>query len=204
MRNDATSFISERTAELTIIPRLLADLHPYYPKITPLFYWATREGATISKGSFQWCDIRLLVVYARRPKVSFPDDPQVHIKLNQMLFTRANYFTQQGIPVIAGFPIANKLEDIHFATECAWVKIDPHSIEIEFDISVEDKHIENSRLPLLGPEQIAGLIDESPRLQWRSIIEKLDEFRRTSPYFSQFSFGGGDPYRPIYILAHAG
>lgn len=203
MSNSATSFINERTAELTIIPRLLADLHPYYPKITPLFYWATREGATISKASFQKCDIRLLVVYARRPKVCFPDDPLVHIKLNQMLFTRAAYFTQHDIPVIAGFPMANKLEDIHFATECAWIKIDSDCFEIEFDISVADKKIENSSLPLLGPDQIAELINETPKLQWKSIIVKLDEFRRTSPNFSQFSFGGGDPYRPIYLLAHA-
>lgn len=145
----------------------------------------------------------MLVVYARRPKVSFHDDPLVLIKLNQMLFTSAAYFTQHGIPVIAGFPMANKLEDIHFATECAWIKIDPHGFEIEFDISVADKLIENSSLPLLGPEQIAALINESPKLQWKSIIEKLDEFRRTSPYYSRFSFGGGDPYKPIYLLAHA-
>jgi hypothetical protein len=67
-----SSFISERTAELILVPELVETLKPFYSKITPLFYRVSREGGKMFRSSFAGKKIKLLVFYTRRPKIEFP------------------------------------------------------------------------------------------------------------------------------------
>lgn len=202
MKKDATSFINERSAELTIVPRLIQDLQPFYPRITPIFYWASREGAIVSQSSFQYIKLRLLVLYARRPKVSSPAPSFIEIKLNQLLFDRAAFFDKHRIPVLAGFPFASKLEELHGETPCQWLEILANGSELIFRIPINIEDQQYSLQRFITTEQIVTLIDNSPVMSWNCVLKKICEFRKAKGARYHPLFGGGDHYKPVFLLIH--
>src|SRR5690348_2806966 len=105
-----TSFISEHTAELILVPDILRILQPVYPCITPLYYWASREGSIMSRRAFEHKRVRVLAFYPRRPKVKSPGMGTILVKFNELLYNRSSYFHSKGIPVIAGVPLADSLD----------------------------------------------------------------------------------------------
>jgi len=196
-----TSFISERTAEMILIPELLTGLKPYYPKITPIYYWTSREGGIMSRESFINKQIKLLVLYARRPKVNWPGCGIVQVKLNQLLFDRAQFFQTENIPVIAGLPLADKLEDFVSGVKCLWLKINPTGIEGTFEIDLSEIGA-SSKISISFPD-ISNLINSSRIFSWREALDKINTMRRG---FSQrrnyYPYLSGDPYKPVYLIIH--
>lgn len=193
------SFISERTAELILVPELINSLHPFFPKITPIYYWVSREGNTFSQRSFLNTDIKMLVLYARRPKVEHPGDETLYIKLNQLIFDRALFFRSHGIPVIAGFPLVNKLEDVMLGAKCYWLNVSGDGSENT--ISTNDHDLSNF---LITIDDIVKMIVTSTIYTWQTALDKINEMRRSETYSGKYYHNiSGDPYKPIYFLIHA-
>lgn len=132
-------FLSEHSVEFVLVPRLISILSKTYSNIVPFYFWAAREGNSIS----QSCDtgeyLRLIAVYPRRPKVSHPHDSEILIKFNAVLFEKAREYEQFGIPVFAGVPRVSSIMDFRLNTPCTWFEIlgaeSPADIEREFDVS---------------------------------------------------------------------
>lgn len=200
----SASFISEHTAELVLVPELLTSLKLIYSKITPLYYWVSREGAAMSRHSFAGKEIKLLVLYARRPKIEFPGCGYIEIKLNQILFDRCSFFEKHGIPVIAGVPLADKLEDIQLGVDCIWLRIQPNGSETILKVNLDGKHTFSSDFNALSIVDLEAMIENSKTMTWNEGLEKINEMRRsTMPdgrYYHQYM--SGDLYKPVYLLIH--
>lgn len=200
----ASSFISERTAELITIPALLKSLKPYYPKITPLFYWISREGGKMSRGSFADIPVKLLALYSRRPKVDQPGAGFIDIKLNEILFDRTRQFSSKGIPVIAGFPLVDKLEDLQIDAACMWIKINPEGSEAVLSVSINERYISPAGTEILDAGQIAELIGQSRSFSWSEAMDQINEVRRQPIAEGRYSFYlSGDLYKPVYLVIHS-
>lgn len=202
----ASSFISERSAELILVPRLIEELREFYPSITPVFYWVSREGSKMSHDSFQHRKVRILVLYARRPKIEFVGSGEIQIKINQLLFNRAAKYKQVGMPVIAGCPLADDLEKMQFGIECVWLNIDPEGIEENILFNLAGERLNNTKTCSLQIGEIVNIIDATPIITWQQAIQKISEVKRQTRYGAAdnvFHFGVyGDMYKPIYLIIH--
>lgn len=195
--------VSERTVELTIVPDLVCGLKPMYPKVTPLYYWASREGGRISRQSFSNASLRILALYARRPKVEYAGCGIIQIKINQLLIERAHYLKSVGIPAIAGFPLADKVEGLLSGVQCKWIDIFSLKAEETFKIELSKGRILSSSISELSIGDVGRLIDNSGVFSWTEAIETIDIMRRTATSeMRYFPFASGDLYKPVYLLMH--
>jgi hypothetical protein len=196
-----TSFISEHTAELILVPELIHNLATKFSKITPLYYWASREGGRMSQMSFQGKLIKILALYPRRPKTTFPGSSVIQVKFNNLLFDRAKYFRANGIPVIAGVPLASKLEDIFVGVDCLWFDLDNAETEEIIEIDIATKSILSINVRIASLENIGRMIDAAAVFTWVDAIEKIKQIVKINVENS-FSRMLGDLYKPIYMLVH--
>ncbi|KAI1694083.1 hypothetical protein Ddc_22364 [Ditylenchus destructor] len=95
-----TSFFSERTAEYSILPPLVERLSGRFGRAVPMFLWSNREGNRTSERLNKGTDVRVLAVFARRPKVT-RDPDVVSGRLNDELMEFAAAAGACGIPCVA-------------------------------------------------------------------------------------------------------
>jgi hypothetical protein len=198
-----TSFISEHTAELILVPKLLNVLTKKYRHITPLYYWASREGGAMSNASFHNKSIKVIAMYPRRPKVKFPGAGIIQIKFNQLLFDRSSYLTSHGIPVLAGIPLADSLESIHSGTACNWFYLNPDGVEEIGILHLQNSnHFSSDNVRIINEEEIFELIESKAVVcTWPDTLLKIKEMRRIqTESFRRWSGISGDLYKPIYFV----
>lgn len=195
-----TSFISERSAELILVPQLVQLLTPYYPRITPLYYMATREGSLNSRVDFKAAGFKILAMYARRPKVFHPGSGMITMKVNQQLFDHSTFLAEKGIATIIGIPLADTLEQINPDTPSRWFKLDNHGTESLLHIHKQAALVDK----VLGITPIESAhIAESAQCgrtynHWTQIIHLLKNGPR--PY--QWTRFFGYIYKPIYFILY--
>lgn len=198
-----TSFISEHTAELILVPEIISILSPVYPKITPFYYWATREGGIMSRECFANQLVQLMAFYPRRPKVAYPGERQIHVKLNELLFQRSRYFQGKGVPVFAGVPLADNLEGIFLGAANMWFEISPLSFEQEIDINLDRNEVSGFDGKLLEPDDLRELARSATISTWVAALQKIKYMGQSTEgeyrYWNRFA---GDLYKPIYLLLH--
>jgi hypothetical protein len=197
-----TSFISEHSAELILVPQLIKDLSSQYPKITPIYFWSSREGGIMSRSSFQNKRIKILVLYPRRPKVSSPGSQKIEVNINELLLERAKFFSTNHIPVIAGVPLIDKLEDLHSGANCMWLGLDILGSEEILGIDLTNKNVDSVYTKPITVSTILQLIDETIILTWEAGIEKIKEIGKSAHDYRFFNRMSGDLYKPIYFLIH--
>lgn len=198
-----TSFISEHTAELILVPQIIQILHPIYGKITPFYYWATREGGLMSRNSFAGHLVKLIAVYPRRPKVIHPGLGQIQVKLNDLLFYRSRYFQNKGVPVFAGVPLADSFEDILLGTECVWLELNPVNSETLIEINLQTKQVVGFSDKVLQPEDILELANSAQVSTWPEALQKIRDLGRDSEIeYRGWNRMSGDLYKPIYLVLH--
>ncbi|MES2643870.1 MAG: hypothetical protein V4850_30560 [Myxococcota bacterium] len=115
--------MSERTAEYTLVPAISAELRPFFGFAIPFFYWTSREGTSLSRECGPREPVRLVAVFARRPKLRAPEDAEIRVRINDELFAFAAISAQAGIPVFAGVPLVRSLFDPRPERRCLWLKI---------------------------------------------------------------------------------
>lgn len=120
-------FMSEHTAEYALVSNLIAHLADCFPRVIPMCFWSTREGARIAEESMGGHRVRVVAAFARRPKVLRSGQPSILVKINAQLFVGAAEGSEFGIPVLAGVPLVASLSDFTIGVPCSWFYIAPNS-----------------------------------------------------------------------------
>jgi hypothetical protein len=206
-----TSFLSEHSAEFILVPQLIRILSDSYRSITPFYFWAGREGSSISKG----CDagelMQVVAVYARRPKISSYGDSQITVKFNAVLSEKAYEFNRVGIPVLAGVPRVTSIMDFRLGAQCSWFEIlsdgSPTDIEGVLDMDNESSikmPTNNSvRGPLSETEVNRLVIQNCKQMRWPEAIDFIRTVRASRPRNFEYGsyiarmFGG---YKPFFFM----
>jgi len=197
-----SSFLSERSTEYVLIPKFCENLHRISKKITPIFFWSTREGAIHSKASFKDKSVIIIAFYARRPKVPNVSSELIELKFNSELFARAEYLSGNGIPVFAGTPLVSKLDEFHLGVSCKWFNILPDRFQSDQYVFLDGTgsvigQSSNSILEVTTNEIINIIKNNSREVTWNAAIEIIKS-NKYSNHNNRWYFGGG--YKPVYFI----
>ncbi len=206
-----TSFFSEHTAEFALVPRLRNILATRFKDVTPIYFWKTREGNSLSTHIHKNQVVRVLALFPRRPKLVSPESRTIWGKINQELMKFAHASYEAGIPAIVGLPLARSLTELCNSCEPMWIALDSNCLEdsedILFEVDVLTRKIvsvlpDRRQLNIKSEEEIPTLLtDAASPMAW-SESTKLMGSLRTGQYndnfISRFFFLGG--YKPVYLI----
>lgn len=202
-----TSFMSEHTAEYALVPDLVGLLAEHFSTVIPLYFWATREGSRVGRGTRIDAPVRVVAAFARRPKVSNPGDEKILVKINDALFAAAQAGEEVGIPVLAGVPLVNSLAQFSMVVRCAWFHITaaPQSWwDAEFWIPMSDdgahSHVELPHGvvgPLTGTHVVEAVDSQCRDLCWEEALDSMRHVKIAGGHQHPI-FGGG--YRPFFLV----
>lgn len=201
----ATSFICEHTAEYFLTRRIADALLPWFDFAVPIHYWATREGSSIAMQSIADTPIRVVAVYARRPKITAPGADRLVMKINEQLFAAATFAARFGIPLLAGLPLVTQLADLCPEAGCAWFWLTGGTgpgCDVEIVLPVDDPHATVIEDPhIVGPVLEDSLADRVQYLagtwHWRDATRIMHALRNKG-MGHHGPFGGG--YQPFYVV----
>ncbi len=197
------SFISEHSAEYILVPKLVSILEQHFSKVIPIYFWTTREGSLIARACQPPQNVKIIRVFARRPKINIPNQKSIEVKFNQSLFAHTEFVTSLGIPTFAGVPLASSILDLSSNTECAWFELTKPEEGIIYELSLTAEIIQQSSIssaiegPLTELLLIDKIVGKAHLMEWYKALDNLKLLR--SLVGSGFWFGNGG-YRPFYIL----
>ncbi len=204
------SFISEHTAEYTLIPRMKKILHKRFDTVTPIYPWVTREWSKISEDLHKYDRFRVVGLYSRRPKLGSAGSQIITIKINSQILLGALSGIKLGIPIIAGCPLVTNFWELGNDPNCLWIKLDQASKEdfnIEFNIEREyeqssDNINQISRSIIMNEEDLLTYLSEKSELMdFNSVKFAIREIKMESQEMSSTNFFGSvGGYKPIYFL----
>lgn len=194
-------FASEHSVEFVLVSDLVSALRHSFGHIVPVFFWASREGGKLAASQMGTHSVKLLAVFARRPKVS-PTSDSIFMKVNSSLFEYAVAAYDVGMPVIASMPLASDLGSLQLGCECVHLQIDGLTQQsdqtVEFRRSGEicgaDQH--PGIIPIESGN-IAGLLRECPSMEWPRAMQILKHLKNISSQAS-WRYQGG--YRPFHLM----
>jgi len=198
-----SSFFGERTAEYALVPLLQRALAREFGWAIPMSYWRTREGNRTSAEMHRGLSVRILAMFARRPKVT-PSDTVLTGKVNWELFRFASFARQQGVPTIAGFPAVTSVMQLHSDPQVFWLHIEGlRASEFFVDLASNPEHalidIDGNPVPTMSIENIAEHISAHARtFAWDEAMQCIHRLRteHDGRYVSPWSVG----YKPVYLL----
>jgi len=211
-----TSFMSERTAEYVLVSDLVRRLSPAFPNTIPMFFWATREGNRTAIQLMSDLRFRLVMCFARRPKVEYAGADRIFMKINPELVHYCKASAALNIPVLVGLPMVTSLSSLRLNSPCHWFNLMKFECANRPEFYVEvapdgEPTLYGSNEKLAGPLtdlEIEEVVRNSPLLTWSRAVEHLRDVRRTvSAYamenygYVRFPFFGG--YKPFLLLALA-
>jgi hypothetical protein len=141
-QNSFHSFLSEHSVEYALVPNLVGHLTVKFRSVIPIFFWSTREGNATARSSFHDVPVRILSVFARRPKISASHPNLIFMKINTQLLVYATKSAQHGIPTLTGIPLADSLQAFGLHSPCCWYKLNrgagdigDQSVKVSRDLS---------------------------------------------------------------------
>lgn len=197
--------MSERTAEYALVPNLVAQLTERFQRVIPVYFWGTREGSRVGRESGEGQTVKVVAIFARRPKVRHPGCDSILVKINNILFSTANAGADVGVGVIAGVPLVSSLTDFSINSQCSWFQLTSDSEENEdreFRLMITDGVV-TSPLPegITGPLDKAELIQKIDahcrELEWDCALDAMRHVKSIDG--TQHRFFGGS-YRPFFLL----
>lgn len=200
-----TSFISEHSAEFVLVPNLVEILSATYSSIVPIYFWATREGSRIAASGVEPRMVRLVTVFARRPKVQNPNDEMLLVKINARLVQAGELGRRFGSPVFVGVPLATNLLRFHIGTPCAWFYLagSAHTEEdvyIRLSLKGERQNSHNNASLVQGvlthKEILAEVSRNAGPMTWQSAVEVMKNLRHAEGDYGWFMTG----YRPFFLI----
>lgn len=203
----STSFMSEHTAEYALVSKLTAIFSAQKLRIVPIFFLSTREGSKVSRQCDDSSPIRLISVFARRPKVEFSNQSNIAVTINAELFQAANRLTALGIPTFAGAPLISSIMDFSLDANVVWFELTGEMASgVYLQISMDGTRVEfwqetsAIRGPVHDKEIVEIFLSKSRLMQWTEAIEILRMNRRASRNNGSYwlPFGGG--YHPFYLI----
>ncbi|RTN29025.1 hypothetical protein EKN93_18175 [Enterobacter asburiae] len=187
----ATSYISEHSAEYYLVPALKKILQEQYRYVAPVFPWISRELSNISKHLHKDDWFHVLVMFPRRPKINEHDDREVYVTINGELedFNKAG--KENGVPVIAGCPMAVNIWDLSSCNTHAWINLD----QINFYEYLNPISKLKKNGCLLEKEDILSLVRKSAVFNLKSFEDFFRYAKETQPDRMY-----GSQYKPVYFL----
>lgn len=202
-----TSFLSEHSVEFCLVPQLCRILDGQL-HITPVYFWSTREGSRLAIECEMGDQIRILALFARRPKMEQVGSGTIHMKVNVALQQWAVSLQSHGIPVICGVPLVSSILHFSVSSSCAWFSINASDSDLEdihVEIAKEDNCVHganfNHTISPLCEEEILQIADNARFMQLRDAIEVLKAIGRVqrSRLDHRFMWFGAN-YKPVYLL----
>lgn len=200
-----TSFLSEHSVEYCIVPQMCRIVEECFIAI-PLYFWSTREGSRLARECSMDEQLRVLVLFARRPKVLKPNDDIITMKVNTELQRLATDSEQHGIPVFCGMPLISSILDFGISSPCCWFRIvsqadNPEDMNIQIDrhsgniVGSSEIVLKQSQEDILQSAKTANLY------KWPDVVDVIKELRSAcmnniSSRFIWFS----SVYKPVYLL----
>jgi len=204
-----TSFICEHTAEFFLVPTLARLLSNEETDVVPLYFWKSREGSSMSRLCTRETPVRVVAMFARRPKVDHPDDKRILVKLNDVIFERAYCLARLGVPTFAGVPRVSSITNLRRSGPCSWfcLRADGSSgTDVEFHLNVESGRCETAlpstvEGPLEDPRVVELAYHEAAPMSWQNAIETMrGEPRSDGRYERTFYRWWPDMYKPVYLM----
>ncbi|WP_399677829.1 hypothetical protein [Xenophilus sp.] len=200
-----SSIFTERTAEYAILPPLLSYLRQRFGAAVPMYFWATREGNSVAQERHASHRFRVLVVFARRPKVL--DGQNMLGKINQELFEFADRAAVHGLPCVAAFPAVSDLFELGRTFKTYWFPLArlPHQdVLFKVHLSRPDMGLEpldGCQLPSWALEDVGDSVAAASVLIWRDAMRAIRDVRHPHRVIPGVGFfGGGGSYMPVYVL----
>ncbi|HYP29371.1 MAG TPA: hypothetical protein VE262_21855 [Blastocatellia bacterium] len=203
----AISFISEHSAEYVLVPNIVAIMKREFSTVLPLYFLSSREGSSIARLCNPSRNVRILNMFARRPKIEVPHQPSIEMKLNKSLFEIAQLSTTLGIPTFAGIPLVSSIIDFGLDAKCVWFKLSGAQKEdVFYKISLDSTILSQTHnSPAVeGPLKETDIIGEVLRTSWLMIwdeaLDNLKAIRRGPAPYNNFWFGLGGGYHPFNLM----
>ncbi len=189
-----TSFISEHSAEFSLVPALKKILEGKFSCVVPLYPWANRETSKISKFVHKNDEFLIIAMFCRRPKISARVEKQICITMNYELEEIKKLGEKKGIPVIAGCPIATNFWELAKTKKCIFLSIG-HQLTRDYIVPIMNlMNIKDT--PILTTEKIFELINNVCKNQNVSSFEEFLTYVRIISPHPIF----GSRYKPVYFL----
>jgi hypothetical protein len=202
------AFVCERTAEYLLVPRLVSMLSAVVPNVVPFYFWSSREGSPVSRDCDSGVGVRLVSVFARRPKIMRGARDRIVMKINRELLEAANVAVRSGIPMFAGVPLVSSIFGFTLGARCGWFELtesDDAPSDAEIVIRLDGAVLERSRgtEAVIGPlrdEEVIDRIQQGARtMTWTEGIEHLRAIRPSRSTDGGF-FAALGTYRPFYLM----
>lgn len=189
----AKSYISEHSAEFSLVPYIKSLLEREFEFVVPIFPWLTREISKESKKLHLDECFYVLAIFARRPKIL---KSKIYVTINAELQAFQKVGFNYGVSVIAGCPLASNFWELAKCNAFSWIDISApetyeYLIEVGPDINYKKRY-------LLTDEQVIDSVVNSRVHNMESFERLLRDTRNIQPY----PFYGGR-YKPVYFLAKA-
>lgn len=200
-----TSFFSERTAEYSILPTVITYFRYRFGAAAPMYFWASREGNAAAHEVHAGRQMRVLVLFARRPKGWKGE--MLFGKINADLFEFAEKATQIGLPCFAGFPAVKSVLELGEEFRTYWFPlIGREQGDLNFQVDLSRPTLAPTTMggdPLWTVEldDLGDAVQNAKSLPWSAVTAAIRSMRRAPrrTSYGQF-FGGGNVYSPTYIL----
>lgn len=187
----ATSYISEHSAEYSLVPALKKILQEQYSHVAPVFPWISREFSKISRHLHKDDLFHVLVMFPRRPKLNDQDSSEIYFTINWEIEDFNKIGEEKGVPVITGCPRAGDLWDLSNCEDYAWLDLSKNNYH-EY-LNPISKMKKNGCL--LGKEDILALVRNSAIFNLESFKDFVRDAKEIQPYRMY-----GSQYKPVYFL----
>ena len=180
----ARGIVSERTAEFVLVPLLLRTLSPAYVDCVAIRFWMTREGRRDTKG-WEKAPVRLLAVFARRPKVVTGDPWRIVVKVNEELFDYARRAAAVGVPTLAGVPLATSVAGLA-RCRAAWFHLDPSQpacsqiLHLSPSGTIVEPIMSSGCAVPLDRAALVNVASKATPMSWRDATEHLRSLKRAT------------------------
>lgn len=202
----AISFISEHSVEYVLVPKLVTIMARQFSKVIPLYFLSYREGSTISRKCNPYKTVRILNMFARRPKIDDPEQQSIEIKLNKSLFEVAQISKPMGVPTFAGVPLISSMMNFSLDANCIWFKLSGFNDDVCYEVSLDGEILSqlNQASAVEGPLEENDLtqivLRDSRPMMWDEAIDNLRAIRRGARPSNTFWFNIGGGYHPFNLL----
>lgn len=199
-----TSYFSERTAEYSILPLVVAYLADRFGAAAPMYYWSSREGNSMARELHEQARLRVLAIFARRPK-SWRRDVLLG-KLNLELFDFAHKASLHGVPTVAAFPVVRDIFELGGNFHIHWLPLEEPAKEgVEFEVDAASpenppKRLGGRYMRTLTLQEVGDAVESAKVHTWKDAMHAIHSSRRFLRFDGSGFYGNGGAYSPAYVL----
>jgi hypothetical protein len=194
------SFITEHTVEYYLVPRFLELLHQRYAHALPFYFWKSREGGALSRGTDFPEALRACALFPRRPKIV---GREIVMKVNEEVLEMSRILEENDVPVFLGIPLVRSMVDLANDFEILWFRPGsyPHGGDLEV-LCPEDGESPVSGLQLYPDSLIHTSLEAISPRTWRAVLEGLStaHSRKNKMEWIRHQYLYGTAYKPVYFL----